>query len=512
MAAPAVAHTVLTAIIACGIPNGAPLFGGRTQAQRISEDIFNDDFSTVLDMTFKDLDTEFKSYSELTAANGRIQLNPTQKRNIKAFMQWCNDTHRMSQDPTIEIFDPNDAMMLIRRNNTHKMFVDKSKTITDTAKPRHFTNDSKWDEWKPTLLNFLRSIPGRNGVPLSYICREEDAPAVTYDHNIDFIDNYVLMAPITGDAFTIDAAEVHTYITRFMAGNTVAETKMLPHVNEANGRKDFIALKEHFEGIGINSINILKADEILEKLHYTGEKKPHMWWDEFERQLTYAFAIYDKKENRSVFSDEMKLRYLTKKISVDYLNAMKASINIELTKVPVTMTYNQAVTAFRNEVNRKFTPETSSGGGRNVRRRIQELKGRGGRDGNPRGGRGRGGRGRGRGGRGRGNGGHTQHPDERYITGKDGKTMAVHASYHMHPHQWNNLPDVERQRITKEREEYRKNKRVRISEVQQDDVPPVTSTAIVPHQSNLSQVNTGGTVMGGRIEQQMLRSRNPNNR
>ena len=32
-----------------------------------------------------------------------------------------------------------------------------------------------------------------------------------------------------------------------------------------------------------------KADKILHELNYTGEKKPHMWWNEFEKQLTSAF-------------------------------------------------------------------------------------------------------------------------------------------------------------------------------------------------------------------------------
>jgi hypothetical protein len=43
----------------------------------------------------------------------------------------------------------------------------------------------------------------------------------------DFIDNYVDMAPLNGEAFTIDAADVHTYIVNFVAGNETAEAKLL---------------------------------------------------------------------------------------------------------------------------------------------------------------------------------------------------------------------------------------------------------------------------------------------
>jgi len=68
------------------------------------------------------------------------------------------------------------------------------------------------------------------------------------------------MAPLAGPSYLVDAAEVHTYITKFVAGNHTAEAKVQPHLLLDNGRTDFIALKDHYEGVGVNSIDILKAD------------------------------------------------------------------------------------------------------------------------------------------------------------------------------------------------------------------------------------------------------------
>ena len=90
------------------------------------------------------------------------------------------------------------------------------------------------------------------------------------------MDNYVTRAPLTGDAFKVDAAEVHTYLVNFMAGNNTAEVKMLPYMDSHNGRLDFKALKDHYEGVGVNAVNILKAEETIRNLFYSGEKKPHM--------------------------------------------------------------------------------------------------------------------------------------------------------------------------------------------------------------------------------------------
>ena len=44
---------------------------------------------------------------------------------------------------------------------------------------------------------------------------------------------------------------------------------------------------------------------------------------------------------------------------MDFLQTNKASINLELAKTPVTITYEKALAAFRNQVNQKFLPEIS---------------------------------------------------------------------------------------------------------------------------------------------------------
>jgi hypothetical protein len=55
-------NTVLDAMIACGIDNEV-LFMEETQAQRIADDIFDNLFTSCMDITFKELDKHFKAYS-----------------------------------------------------------------------------------------------------------------------------------------------------------------------------------------------------------------------------------------------------------------------------------------------------------------------------------------------------------------------------------------------------------------------------------------------------------------
>ena len=130
-----------------------------------------------------------------------------------------------------------------------------------------------------------------NRVRLSYLCRPTNVQEKdVYD---DLMDEYVDKVPLVEHAFTTDAAEVHTYIVRFTSGSTVAEKNMVAHAAESNGSLDFMALKDYYEGVGVHAVNTMQADKVLNGLFYSGEKKPHMWWEEFDRQLIDKFNTYN---------------------------------------------------------------------------------------------------------------------------------------------------------------------------------------------------------------------------
>ena len=265
-------NTVRDALTLCGI-NNVQLWNGRTKAQRISSNIFGDDFATAKDLDYDDILDDFKTYSALTVANGQIRLTPGNKRNVRALIQWIKHQYRKGLNPAATPFPVADTHALLRQEQTHLKFMKKSKTIVESAKPGRLTLEMKWHDWKPTFINFLRSIPGRDGVPLSYVVRANDAPDPT--PNLDFLDDYVAMAPLVGETFAVDSNEVHTYIVKFITGNHVAESKIQPRLTDTDGRVDFKLLVAHYEGVGINSVDVLRAERIIETLHYSGEKRSH---------------------------------------------------------------------------------------------------------------------------------------------------------------------------------------------------------------------------------------------
>ena len=118
--------TVIDGMVACGMDHDA-LFQDETQAQRLATDIFGNQFSACLDVTFKELDEHFKTYTDLTAAQGRIQIRPGVRKNIKAFVQWTRDELRLGRDPALTPFPIAQVADLIRRYKTHEMYLDRFK-------------------------------------------------------------------------------------------------------------------------------------------------------------------------------------------------------------------------------------------------------------------------------------------------------------------------------------------------------------------------------------------------
>ena len=146
----------------------------------------------------------------MTVAQGQIRICPGTRKNIKAFVQWTGDELCLGRDPSGTPFSIGLVSDLIRRYKTHQRFIDDSKTLAEAAKPGKFKDSTKWEDWKPTFMNYLRSIPGRDGIPLKYICRENDAPDPLAVHD-DFLDDYVVNAPLDGDSYAIDSVQVHTF-------------------------------------------------------------------------------------------------------------------------------------------------------------------------------------------------------------------------------------------------------------------------------------------------------------
>ena len=190
------------------------------------------------------------------------------------------------------------------------------------------------------------------------MCRENDTPDPT-PHS-DVLKEYVRMAPLIGDVYQIDNFGVRTYVMKYIAGNENSEVTIQSIQDTRNGRKAVNMLSDLYEAVGVNGVDISRADNNIRNLYYTGEKKPHIRWAEFEKQLNWAFGAHDKREKREVYSNEHRLCILLNKVKADFLEQTKSSINVDLSKIPIIYTYLQALSCLRDKVNEKYPPHLTS--------------------------------------------------------------------------------------------------------------------------------------------------------
>ena len=183
-------YTIMDAMILCGVDN-INNHNGQTAAECFVSDIFSNSFQICMDKTIEELQNDLKQYSNLTQNQGQIRVSPGVIQRIHAFIQWSRDMIRTGVDPSSLTFPVQNTATLLTNYKSYQAFIAKTKTVSEAARPTKFKENNKWDDWYPTFINFLRAIPGRNGAPLSYVCRDDDEPTYN-DPELDFIENYIL--------------------------------------------------------------------------------------------------------------------------------------------------------------------------------------------------------------------------------------------------------------------------------------------------------------------------------
>lgn len=421
----------------CGLPNAPPANQNvPTIAAYVASEIFLDTFEKCLDMSSEDLKRDLKTLGENPMAP--IFITASIRTKIQAFVEWAKQCIRCGFDPATTVFPVDSSVDLIRQGSVHADFINKAKLMAATAKPPQFKPSDDWANWSPLVVNYFRQLPGRDGVPLSYVIRDNEQAFYDPNEN-DIQQKYIQAVPLDGPTFQADSLQVHTYIANLIAGNVKAEAAIQRYRRQECGRADWQALKAVFEGTGAFSVDKVNATRILETLFYSGEKGRDHNWSTFQQKLLKAFTTFEihSPTNVVMHDNETKIKILLKKTaSCSFLQQTAALIRRDLAYPNCNgLTFEQALAQMQNDVT-TFAGSSSNYNHPNNRRIQNTNSSRNENRGHPYGGRsGRGGRstnggrgGHGRGGRGRGNG-TRNHPDAYMITLTNGRRLSVHPSY-----------------------------------------------------------------------------------
>ena len=321
--------------------------GFRTEAQRTSliEDAFEsfDDFKS---LTEKDISTMSSDFSSRTVANGKITFGTRRSKQLKALVHWVHDFYRVSGNPTIVGLSTGVFRLqldrALARAEIRKSMILQSKTSATAATPGPLENEKQWKPWEEKFCNYARSHIGSNGIPLSYVIRENEVPDIEGMHP-DFVSQTISCAPLTGEYYSADRRTVFNMIVSFTTGQPSRDW-IKNTLRYSDGRRSMIALRTHFAGEGNASRNMAEAERMHESIHYRGERA--LSFETFLTQCQKMFNIFEKEGEE--MSDEAKVRFLFRKVQHaglrSSIDALKASQTTG-TELTYTMAANHLSTA-----------------------------------------------------------------------------------------------------------------------------------------------------------------------
>ena len=284
-------------------------------------------FDTFIDlngMKEKDIRDLADSYTRRTVADGRAIFGLKRTRYLIGLVHWVQDFARVGETPSLDGIEDAASFRAVLdiasyRADVRKVEKEQSDTVSKAADPGKFKNERKWPEWEPAFVNYLSTLPGVNGVPLSYVVREKEVPDPGTEYN-SFNEQAVACAPLTGPTFQADSRKAHQLLKSFLQTET-AEQWIQPLARRQSGRDDMKALRSHYSGEGNTTRRIADAERARDSLHYKNEKS--MPFSTFLDNLQRMFNTF-KKEGEEI-TEPAKVRILLKKVEHPQLqNAVSA--------------------------------------------------------------------------------------------------------------------------------------------------------------------------------------------
>ena len=334
--------------IQAGISEGDSLLqilhwiGFRTDDQRTSlvEDSFGS-FEDLKVLNDKDVSAMASDFGGRTVNNGRINFGTRRTKSIKATVHWVQDFYRTSESPTIVGLNEHSFKAQLERAlaraEIRKTLDSKSSTASKAADPGPLKSEKQWKEWEEKFINYARCQLGANGIPLSYVIRENEDPDNNGEHP-DFVNKTIACAPLNGEYYDADKLAVFNMVVSFTTGQPSGDW-IKDTLKYADGRKSMKALCTHFAGEGNASRNVAEADRLQESLHYKSERA--MAFETFLTQMQRMFNIYEKEGEP--MPEDQKVRLLFKKVQhKDLDSAIKAlkARQIDGTQLTYTMAAN----------------------------------------------------------------------------------------------------------------------------------------------------------------------------
>ena len=128
----------------------------------------------------------------------RINFGIRRTKKLIGLAHWVQDFYRVSKIPSIDELSQETFSTQINRaldrERALERLIDQSYISTKAASPGLLENERKWKDWETRFDNYLSTMIGVNGIPLSYITRENETPIAGAIYS-NFMDETVACAP-----------------------------------------------------------------------------------------------------------------------------------------------------------------------------------------------------------------------------------------------------------------------------------------------------------------------------
>ena len=185
------------------------------------EAIAEEGYLTITDFSlnhFSDIDNFAKKLS-LTPARGGVNLGYMHVLRMKALLYWLKNQTKHG----VDLYDEREDFGQYELEESIKALeayedMDKFKDAKTTA-PEKFQPHSLrgWTQFNRDLQNYLASIRGISGVPLSYVIRKEEYSDIAPPGE-DAVEQLVRLAPLSGTPYLEDKKRVYRIIRDAVSG------------------------------------------------------------------------------------------------------------------------------------------------------------------------------------------------------------------------------------------------------------------------------------------------------
>jgi len=175
---------------------------------------------------------------------------------------------------------------------------DSKAAATTTSKPRIGKDHTKWRAFRDVFTNYLYSIKGARGVPLSYVIRWDGLQLE--------INDPIYTTPHNRELWKADNAEVFNILKRCALGGP-GEVYVKGHAKSRNGRHAFLELNDIYDGATVIATKSSAAWKTICSTKFTG-KRPNFDFQAYRSAMDEAFR--DLHECGTRLNDADKVQFL----------------------------------------------------------------------------------------------------------------------------------------------------------------------------------------------------------